>query len=563
LIETDLSSTYLEKMQEGENRNKVFKLIWTQYLSLSNYKFIGLFKLNEPKGRYLPLELSPEQLYIYTPGAYYRNGQRLIAPEEEGDKFSITFKSEERNRIKLVKDTFEDDLYNLRHGWADHSKAQYCVVIETDKQEIIIPCFVLASVYYFTSASMKRQLFAQNLEGLYKEGSIGIDSLNKTAKIHLNTNASDDDAADIIRFATNEHANRHWNNIVNNMRRHLLENDSSRRGSDIAFVADIPVVEELTMYVRGVRRFYPKIEKEKILVLEILIENSSYEFDNVVIERISHEIKTVNVTKRCKARRTTNIVTVRVPTTALATIDIKNTERHKNIHKEIMGVAKGYVDHREGSGTSVPVVQGEGEADISLDDAAHDGDAGVRHGEIKPPELGKKKERYREDTSLKDFVEMANPLRQFESVEKFDLQGPFDLPKSSKQGSIGSLWEYYNKEHTICRQYMYATFNFKPVQSETIGVCLIEIDQNRLPSTTSTYVLVSIGERRELTSYIEEFTQKFVNRERIEAVKEHVESQGCIFYRKKHPHGKDAESYSSWRSALLGWIQGTIGQKED
>ncbi|MCL4476565.1 MAG: hypothetical protein M1497_00775 [Nitrospirae bacterium] len=555
MIETDLSSITIEEMQEGENKDKIFRLIWVQNLDMSDHRFRVLFKLAEPDGKYLMAKIAPEQLFVYAPGAYYINGQRLENPQEEGENIPLSFDALEKNSVRTVGKAFSDDLYDLRHHRLTYSKSQYCVVIDTGTHEFIFPCFVLGAAYYFTSASMCRQLFAQALEGLYEPGSIHVDPGARHASIFLKTNAADGDAADIIRFAKNSNARKKWEGIVHNLRRQIHK---GKEDMNVPLIADFPVAAKLTVTVRAVRRFYPELGKEKVLILEILKENSPFDFDKLTIERINMPPRKVDVTRRTKERMTTRVTTVRVPTSGLASADIKNTEPPKNIHKSEMVIEKKYVGDEKGSVLVPTAGSGEGEADLSLTDSANDGDAGVRHGEVKPPDQQDPEIRYKECFSLKDFQEMVVPLAKEEGVQDFQIIGPLAMPRRTGKNIKGSRWEFFDREHTTSRKYLRVTFTYK-----SISACLVEVDQNALSSTTATYVLMLPDRRRISHDEVREFLDMFVKREMVELMGDHFRSKGFIFFGKKHPIDKTGEHYQAWRHALLRRIGGLAQEKEE
>jgi hypothetical protein len=548
LIETDLSSIAIEEMQEGENKDKIFRLIWVQNLDMSDHRFRVLFKLAEPDGKYLMAKIAPEQLFVYAPGAYYINGQRLENPQEEGEDLPLSFEALERNSVRTVGKAFSDDLYDLRHHRIAYSKFQYCVVIDTGMRELIFPCFVLGAAFYFTSASMCRQLFAQALEGLYEPGSIHVDSETRHASIFLKANAADGDAADIVRFAKDSNAKKKWEGIVHNLRRQIHK---GKRDMNVPLIADFPVPAKLTMTVRAVRRSYPELGKEKVLILEILKENSPFDFDKLTIERINMPPREVDVTRRTNERMTTRVTTVRVPTSGLAGADIRNTEPPKNIHKSDMVIEKKYVGEEKDSVLVPTTGGGEGEADLSLSDSANDGDAGVRHGEVKPPDLQKPEVRHKECFSLKDFRDMVMPLPNEEGVQDFQIIGPLAMPRRIGKNIKGSRREFCDRGHTIGRKYLRVTFTYK-----SISACLIEVDQNALLSPTATYVFL-LPDRRSIShDEVRKFLDMFVNRDMVELMGDHFRNKGFIFFGKKHPLDKKDELYQMWRHALLRRIEG-------
>ncbi len=556
MIETDLSSITIEKLQEGKNRDKIFRLIWIQNLDLSDYQFWVLFKLDEPNGRYVTTKVAPEHISLYTPGAYYLNGQRLEYPLAMGESIRISLETFQRNPLKLVSHAFTDDLYDLRHSSVTYSRSQYCVVIETEDAEFIFPCFLLGAVFYFSSASMRRQLFAQSLEGLYEPNSIHVNPITRRAKIHLKPNAADSDAADIIRFETNANANKQWLAIVNRLRKlqpqRRIEKMKERVDTNFPIVVDFPVAAKLSLIVRAVSRFDFVKNKHMILVLDIEEENSPFDFDKYTrIRTIGSLLIKEEVQQMSTRRRTSNVLTVRVPSPDLTSVELRNPEPVKNINKRAMTIENQYEEDSERIGPNAPrKVHADGKTDISLRDTSPDGDAGARHGEIMPPELAKKEVHYKECFTLKDFHDMIIPLVREDDVEDFKMIGPVAMPRRTGDHLKGSLWEYTDKEHTISRKYLAMTLVFK-----SIHVCLIEIDQNGLPSPTATYVFISSASAQMSLQEVWEFLEMVVNREIIEAISAKFLSRGYVLYAKKHPEKKIDEYYRGWRKNLLKRIE--------
>ncbi len=557
MIEADLSSVAIEALQEGENRDKIFRLIWVQNLDLRDHQFRVLFKLDEPNGRYVTTKIAPELLFMFAPGAYFLNGQRLEHPPEEGSTMEISLETLQGNPFRTVSHAFSDDLYDLRHSWVGYSKSQYCVVIETDNAVYIFPCFVLGSAYYFTSASMCRQLFAQSLDGLYEPGSIHVDPVARRAEIHLKPNAADGDAPDIIRFATEPIANRHWHSIVNRLR----SNQHKTKGKgdpNVPFMADFPVAAKLSMVVRAIKCYDPKLKKERILVMEIKEENSPFDFDQYLRMRTVGPPQIEDVGKTSTRRGTSNVISTRKPSPNLVSIEIKNYEPPKNVNKRHMMIEKQYEEDPERKEIGVPdKVHDAGQADVSVRDPSRDGDAEVRHGEIKPPEPDEMEVRHKECLSLNDFQAMAVPLAKEDNVQDFRIIGPIAMPKRVGDKLRGSLWEYADKEHTISRRYMAVTLIYKSAHA-----CLIEIDQNGLPSPTATYVLISAAGDQMSLQEIREFLGKVVKREILESIAANYLRRGYILYPKKHPENKTDEQYQAWRNTLLSRIT-TLGRLKD
>lgn len=562
MIGSDSSSTSIKKMQEGKYADKIFKLIWVQNLDTDEYRFRTLFQSIGSDHTILNARIDPELLFAFTAGAHYLNGEYLENPEEEGILLGIKFLSGQENKIVQLKKIFSDELYDLRVDLADYSKCQYCVVIESEAADYIFPCTVIAGTYYFLSSSMCRQIFAQNLKAFCDEDRIRMDPKSRTAEIHLDY-GKDEDAPEIIRFIKNDNARKHWHEISNNMRKSEadLRGQNQWKGT-VPIIADFPFAQEFRMDVRAFIRFYPKANKSKILILEILQEDSLFPFDKVTIHREGQPSKVLDVRRRVKARTTSRVITTTPPNTNLARIIIKNMSRPKNIYKDEIEIEKQYTESPDNE-IIVPRVEHSGDiVDIGLGSASSN-DEEVRPGDVvqqkgkstKNESEGETKEGF----SLQDFKEMVKPLAETEGVADFSLVGPRNIPIRTRRSphATGTIREYSDKVNKISRQYMTATFRYG-----TRGASLIEIDQNGLPSRAATYLIVCEKGETASNKDVCNFVQDFVDEENIADIRRPA---GSLFYSKHHPISKGETAYSIWRAFTL-WkistIQGTAHPDE-
>lgn len=545
MIIENLADVRLESMTDSQNRDKLFRLIWIQNISLTiNPYFFGLFKHTAPDGKYLLAKIAPESLSIFSPGALFRNGYRTNYHEEEGETLLLKFHSLEKNTFRPISEVITDEFYDLRHHKPSYSKNQWCAVFETDSQIIIFPCFAIGAAYYFLSTSMRIQLLAQNIEGLYFKKSLIFNETTKEASIKLKSNAADDDAMDIVRFETNKNARKHWYAIVNNFRTAEHSNES---GISVPFKADFPTAEDLEVTARVKRLKDSSQGKERVLVLEILEENSSFQFDRLTIYRDGKEPRRVDTTRKARRIRTRNIITPRDPTTELTPVVVENDHPIKNPNRENIEVTKEIIPDDDKEEMPVPrVTDGFGSADIGLSEAEHNGDPDVRPGAVErvPPEEGKEV-RLKDPFTLTDFQIMVEPLgSENKDVHNLCINGPTMMPRII----TGGIRCFYDKKHTKIRRYFYVTFTYR---GRNVG--LIEIDQGNLPGGCATYVLVS-KDKSDFSEDIKEMLGKYASHETIETIKEAFEQREkgkVTFLSKNHPEKKSEEYYEQWRRKLL------------
>ena len=543
---------HLESMTDSQNRTKLFRLIWIQNLGMTlDPYFFGLFKDTAPNGKYLLAKIPPESLTTYTPGAFFLDGYRTNHHEEEGETLTLTFRSLEKNTFKTVSEVISGDFYDLRHDNPLYSKKQWCVVFETDSQIIIFPCFLIGAAYYFLSTSMRIQLLSQNLKGLYYPDTVTLNEKTKEASIKLKSNAADDDAKDIVRFITDKNAGKHWDEVVNNIRKMQFSKPKNETFVSVQFMADFPTAEDLEITVRAIRRKDPSSGKEKVLVLEMLNENSSFQFNWLTTYRDKKEPQRVDVTKRIKAIRTRNFITGRPPTNRLAQAEIEDNHLIKNPNKEKIRVTKETIEEDDKDGDKkekpVPVVEtGIGSADIGLAEPEHDGDPDVRPGAVRRVPAEEEKEVHPRDYfTLRDFELMFAPFAENTEVQNAEMHGPYIMPRSIASGTKGSLLGFYDRQHTKGRRFLYATFTY-----QAKNICVIEIDQIYLPGGCASYVLVS-NKNRAFLEDAEEMLRRYVEYEKVETMAEDVKAKGMAFLSKNHPAKKTEEHYELWRRKLL------------
>jgi len=548
----DMSDLALEEMSSGDHQNKIYQLLWVQHYILGESRFYVHFKPLIKEDRYFVAKLKPEQLNLYTIGAFYRNGYLLEDPQAIGEVLTISIESKERNPIVRIKELIPHDFYDLRAPTPiNFSWDQRCVVVEEKNQQVIIPCCILGATYYFRSASMRQHLFERNLEALYSPGSIKV--RDRKAEIHLTNFARDNDAAEIIRFAKDPIARKHWNELTDRLRVTAIHN-SEHKSNHLPIIADFPVAQRITIRARVIIKTDPSTGRERILVLDIIDEDSAYAFDMVTIIRDGKKKKSLNVTRRAKSYRTDRKLRPTTPTNALKTIIILNKQLPGNPNKKQMTIKKEYLPQTstdtniEGARTE----QTKAFVGISLDAAAECGDPGNRHGETVSDESPKENPLDKDCPLLMSFSALVEPLEHEPEISEFSFYGGYPMPVRNTKGARGSLREYYDKEHMKRRRYSQVTFFY---HMTSVSVCLIEIDQNGLKSGVSTCILISSSPDQEWTDLIQEYLNLFVKNTVIENIEKHFKKIGISYLGKKHPHDVSNESAKAWCKALLSRIE--------
>ncbi|TSK07737.1 MAG: hypothetical protein FPO08_00010 [Geobacter sp.] len=275
---------------------ETFRILWPLDLELSSSsQKIKLLLRNERNGFYLVGAVAPEYLFYCTIGSRFKEGKKLEGPGL-GNVFSFRVTSQDRNTVLLASNAITEDEYSLSHSYQTNNpdgsprlvdygkycKHQRCLVFNDGVDKIVIPCAVIAATYYFTSISMREQVFAQNLRGLYAFANV--DPATREATILMKPGAGDDDIARIARFAIDPHAEKCWDAIMNLIRRDQWIGKNGIKHCPIT--ADIPVVQDLDLKVRGLRTANNRGGNTTV-VFEILEENSRYPFERLRPQRHS------------------------------------------------------------------------------------------------------------------------------------------------------------------------------------------------------------------------------------------------------------------------------------
>jgi hypothetical protein len=555
--EKTTDDTKLERLSSPQYKDKIFRLHWIQNINAEPFKnyFYVLFR-DIYKGIYVYDKIFPELLSYYTIGSYYQDSELLRSEPPLGKVFDVQVKSAERNQIKKISDVISDKEYNLISfviGKEDKidvtrkNKSQRCVVCESERQIVIFPCAVIGGAYYFTSSSMRRQIFAQNLEGLYEHIS-DIRPTNGEVRIKMKPGAFHRDFKYIIRFAKDEHAKSKWYAIAHNIRKFKSEADLIGISTNsVPFTADFPVKQVLNMTVRGLKFFDKKTGKQKILVFDILKENSSFNFKTVLFE-IKGETPEVPVNPEViptETYSTSNKLKNETPSTFLKYKHIWNKLVEKNTNAKNIRVLREYT-YNEKKVIHTLHVSHETETDMSVMQARSSGDRRIRQGEVEERVVSEDERKEKEGFTLDDFIDIAEGFSNHDGVIDLNIHPEDCMPLGDKKHKTCSLKEFYNKNTKDNRKFIYVTFKYKEY-----GVCLIEIDQRGLPSGTSTYVLVSHRGHSFSGEDVASLLKMYVNNAEIKEIEKEFSVRDIRFLCKKHPKAKKEDLYERWRWTLL------------
>ncbi len=549
----------LPKLCDDKYRDRIFRLCWIQDIftkPAQNYYKV-LFQ-DIYSGMYLRENMFPEQLSYYTIGSYYKNCILYNNWPAIGETIPIEIESTENNSIKRISDVITNDNYDLRNfftknpsiviDYTSENKRQYCVVLETEKQIIIFPCAVIGATYYFTSTSIRKQIFVGNLSGLY-EKTIDIDDKIKAARIIMKPGSANEDAKNIVRFEKNKFAIEKWKDIRINL---LGEQKSAAAvGKESAFVPlkiDFPVKQKFNMQVRAL--IFPGItdSKEKILVLEIKKEYSRYDFKYLIRMRRKQSDAT-SIEKEIiptLAKETSSALINEPPSSNLSTVTIIHNLEEKNSNVEDVKVFDVPLEAKDSTIRPLREILKE-YVDISLIQSELHGEESIRPGSV---EQAHKEPQNTEDKSaftIENFRCMTEMLSSQTGVINLQIHEPRLMPARHESTQKFSLKEAYNKVTKQRREYLHVAFTYL-----TLSVCLIEIDQTALPTGCATYGLVIKGDYTFTQSHVADVLDAYVNNKTVGTISEKMKKQGFRFLSKHHPRKKEnGYYYEGWCEELL------------
>lgn len=556
MIEKNLEELKMGKMSSPKFKDRLLRLLWVQDIfTKPNENYYKVLFQDIESRMYLRESIFPEYLSYYTLGSCYRDGVLFENVPPLGETFSVTIESTGDNRFKRISEVIKDKEYNLTHSFinsegnlidfTEENKRQYCIVFQSGRQTIIFPCSVIGACY-FTSTSMREQIFAQNLKGLYESGEL--DRKTKTARIIMKPGSANSDTMRIIRFATNKFAKNRWNAIKNNL---LQEKKRlKRQGKDGSFVPlkiDFPIEEAFQLDVRAVKLPGEDVGKEKILVLEILKEYSRFEFERVIRIRKEHktELAEGKSVIHTKAHKTTDEVTQKTPSSELTTAIINNPVEDKSAAADDIEIIDEYIT-AEGPKVHNVYERSEQKADTSNAQPRWNGDKLTRRGVVEQNPEENKEAKNKDAFTLDDFIQMAKKLPETEGVTLFEMHKRGYVPFRYESPKECSLKESYDKTPNNRRQFIYVTLKYKGK-----NICLVEIDQNNLTNGSSTYVLVSANGYGFTSTDAEVLLKLYVVNSKMDEFEKEFAAKEVNFLRKNHPAEKGEKYYRRWCEELL------------
>lgn len=532
-----------------EKKGRTYKLLWATDLHyLPGHCSISLLFKNIEGDFYLTDNIPPELLSYCTIGSFFKEGKKLENMAPTGDILRFSISSTANNRIVLAKDAITDTEYPLTFpttgdnatflfNITEFCKHQHCLVFQNKGLKIVIPSFVIAGTYYFKSTSMREQVFSQKLEGLYEW--IKIDPETKHAEILLKPGASDYDASDIGRFATNGFARNRWNMIMHYIRK--------RSGQYNPIKVDLPVEQDLSILARGTFSDNPEGGKT-FVVFEILEENSRFPFDTISIFRRRYDssgrdLMTISASDSKNSDRMTHAS----PSAREIQKILKERVRISNPNEKAIVKTKAYIepDPRGKQEYLIVGIKREGEVDLSAQREINSAKKISKAKIERDIERDQEEKTTGYEMSLDEFVQMASELRDMEGISSwaYSEQRVWQKPRRKGKKRL-SQKESYDGTEGNRRRCGYVSF-----QHEGKKVCLVEIDQRALPNGCSTFVLCST--EYEAAAVADKVVKWYVEAVTQEKISARLAKLGVVFQVKHHPSSNSEADRSSWISRLF------------
>ncbi len=575
MLEKNLASIVLPMLSTGENRGRTFRVSWIHEVDTDapDWPLRVLFRDVET-GRPLIESAHGEVLKHCPIGSLFRDGQRLAGAPPLGEIIEISVESTELNlrrcwrtfgaAVNDVEYAAMSKLFgkgtNDKHDRAN--KNQLCLSFAQGARTVIFPCTVIGAFYYFTTSSMREQVFAGNLDGLFERNHTKYDPATDSGTILLKPNANNDDAWDIFRLWQNPHALSRWKYIRNSIRgKRRAEEMRGREYARVPLLADFPVTGAISFEVRAITIRDPGSRIEKIVVLEILSEDSPYGCRILKLLRRkytpSREIEPVDRFEMLpgrRARMVTNTLRTQTPHTGVertAIVDKRPSDPRRGLEgKELVrdyipGEPQEYGRKATGDVETV---------DLSAAKAAPYGNPDVAPAVITTRTKSSRGSGEEDQPfTIEDFSWLMEVLRTQKGVFDYGTgEGGMPAGSGRKRSSCPLIVAYDGNPETP-RRFAYATFRYRDR-----SVCLVEIDHEGLSNGPSVFVLLAGAGRVFDEEDRRILLKEFVARNTYTEIEKFLrEARGIGFSWKVHPVGREASHFERWCRTLLSRISPT------
>ena len=543
----------LPKMR-GQNQTKhTFQLVWNLDLNItSSCCLINLIFKNTLTGYYLVDSIPPELLSYCTIGSFFKNGIKVKDTKPLGDIIPITIRSSENNNISQINNLITDSEYDLslnmdfNSSFLDHQslicKRQLCLMCHDNGMKIIIPCSVLAGVYYFRSTSLREAIFSRNLKALYESFTPADET--RHAKITLKPGAADDDAKIISRFLSSEFA-------ANRMK--MILNHANISKSQQVLKADFPVTQDIKIKARG--QLTADIHGNKtFIVFQILEEDSAFPFDSLDRCRWEQENSSTDEESQSfpvnQVNPSNNLTTSNPDRDYIRNLLRKEVSIINPNDKVIRETDIKLIKNAINGAVSQVIIPSDSTVDLSTQ-MDSPGETCVAKAYVEQHKKVESIDGY--EMPLSEFEQMVSALNDYTHLDKNNhsekvtgytcsRQKVHQRDKTSRMRL--SLKEVYSKETKIQRECAYVRFKYG-----SKNICLVEIDQAGLPGGCSTYVLVSPETVSDAVA--DDLVKDYVEGISLSYIKSKLVAKNIILEAKNHPRSNSIEHQTFWRNRLF------------
>ncbi|WP_223155814.1 Tn7-like element transposition protein TnsE, partial [Campylobacter concisus] len=386
--------------------------------------------------------------------------------------------------------------YNI--GWHKNQQKYSTFTDNLSGRTVIFPHYEIARYFYFTSASMTRQIMSEtqgqnsSLDGLYKRATLD----NGIGKIYLKFNANNIDAENIYRFVIDKRANNMWLQI----RRDMVASKilSEHRKQSVNFVgsrntmtiqANFPVPGKINFEAR-----VKVLSDGSFLVLKILQENSFYPFEQlkVIRELPGGKKDIIGVIKSTKLSRKdlTNQLNEKTPNILHSSVSIVDKDEDANLEAklDLLNKTIEFVTITE-EDQSREIVRGsdgllEDKLDLSSNDAEGQGDLNTIEGHLK-----KEDEDGEQETGSYITIEDLKAMLMYCSDVYCDFSYKIlryeDLPQKPKNYQGKHVWKRATMLDGVTpRKYIVVEIYYKNCR-----YIILEIQKDKLLETLSTLLI--------------------------------------------------------------------------
>jgi len=553
----ELDSTTL--IFEDLPKNKDVILVANSYIykKQSDYYVLALFKeQNKLEQNYYLSFIPLKAIFQFPLGAVFKN-QQYIRKNCINNLFKANIDIEPKRYTTIAaKNIFS--LYNIFDerfpnnlkeitNIKDMVSNQNHIILKDNlsNKNIIFPCYEIARWFYMRSSSLTRQLMSCYLEGLYHKVEY-TDEDKRYGEINLKYGSSNNDIAEIFRFAKNKFSNTMFIDFSMSILSTMIKvNDFNSEEFDtrLTFNCSFPIYGNINFKFYGFN-----IDSTNIYVYQILEEDTKYPFESIIAYREKQTSKakeqdgeqTINKNKPLENQEK-YIVSSKNPHNENDVIELNNTSDYiDNLRTDLLKKKISYeqiIEKNETeSSTKTKYEKNNLEAKISFNDilSKENEDCFSSSFNNVPKPSGLNIKEY-----FKQLDKMINQilLNKDISLVSSDV---LDMPlKPKKDFSKRQYKRSYLKNKKI-RKYARLI-----LETKEFNVVIIEIERDELFDAMSTVILLSKQKLEELYIHRLMLTYSKFNGQWIVS-KKLVEKINFL----NHPKKYDTESIKNWAKRL-------------